>query len=216
MQDAPQLNDLLAIMDRVAGPGLSEQLRFIAEIDKMKSIWRQTPLLDRSRKENDAEHSWQLSTMAMVLANHAGPGVDMFRVLQMLLIHDIVEIDAGDTPIFDTSEDAKTQNEREQKAADRLFGMLPQAQSTSFRALWDEFEARETEDSRFAKALDRLQPFLHNFLTAGASWQDFNANADIVRDRMAPIAAASSDLHNLVNALIDEAVQRGFLAPGES
>ncbi len=149
---------------------LARQIAFIIELDKLKQVLRQTLLIDRSRQENDAEHSWHIAAMVVVLDEYAEPEVDRLRVLKMLLIHDIVEIDAGDTFLYDTAH-AATQAAREQAAAERLYGLLPPDQGAALRALWDEFEAGETRDARFAKALDRLQPMLHNCHTEGAMWR---------------------------------------------
>ncbi len=206
--DAP--SDFHTIVAGIGGQALADRLRFVTEIDKLKTIIRQTPLLDRSRKENDAEHSWHLAMMACVLAEYAGREVDMLRVIRMLLIHDIVEIDAGDTFLYDTSAAAEQQEVKEQMAADRIFGLLPAAQTVEFRALWDEFEAHESADARFARAMDRTQPFLHNFLTQGMMWQQHGVRPDQVRQRMTVIADGSPELHTLVQRLIDEAEARGY------
>ncbi|WP_232375708.1 HD domain-containing protein [Mesorhizobium comanense] len=146
---------------------LVEQLAFIFEVEKLKTVLRKTPLLDKSRVENDAEHTWELALMAMVLVEHSNEPVDLLRVLKMLLIHDIVEIDAGDTFAFG-SVGLSDQADREMRAAERIFALLPTDQALEFRALWDEFEAKASAESRFANAMDRLQPFLHNFFTEGA------------------------------------------------
>ena len=194
----------------IGGQALADRLRFVTEIDKLKTVIRQTPLLDRSRTENDAEHSWHLAMMACVLADHAGQDVDMLRVIRMLLIHDIVEIDAGDTFLYDTSAAAEAQEEKERLAADRIFGLLPAGQTAEFRALWDEFEAHESADARFARAMDRTQPFLHNFLTEGMMWREHGVRPDQVRRRMSVIADGSPELHRLVQSLIDVAEARGY------
>jgi putative hydrolase of HD superfamily len=148
---------------------LEQQLGFILEVDKLKSVLRQTRLVDGSRRENDAEHSWEVAMMAVVLAEHAGAPIDLARVVRMLLIHDIVEIDAGDTFIYDEGA-RKTQVEREEQAAERLFGLLPDDQAVELRELWAEFEDLKTAESRFATAMDRLQPLLHNYHSGGAIW----------------------------------------------
>lgn len=148
---------------------LERQLSFLREIDELKSVVRMTPLINQSRRENSAEHSWHLAMYALVLSEHAAAPVDVVRVVKMLLIHDIVEIDAGDVPFHDPSARAG-QAELEQQAAERIFSLLPDAQAAEFRALWSEFEAAESDDARFAKALDRFQPLLHNAATGGGSW----------------------------------------------
>jgi 5'-deoxynucleotidase YfbR-like HD superfamily hydrolase len=214
MAEAGSGEDIFAIISGIGGDRLAAQIRFIIEIDRLKSIVRQTPLIDRSRRENDAEHSWHLAMMAMLLAEFAGPDVDATRAIRMLLIHDIVEIDAGDTFLYDVAARAD-QEEREQRAADRLFGLLPHDQGRDLRALWDEFEAHETPDARFARSMDRLQPFLHNVFTGGFMWQKHSVKADQVRHRMNTVADGSERLHALVERLIEEAETRGYLPVGE-
>lgn len=204
-------NEVFGLIAGFTDDRLAAQLRFIVEIDKMKTIIRQTPLIDRSRRENDAEHSWHLAMMAVILAEEADAEVDLNRVLRMLLVHDLVEIDAGDTFLYDTTA-RLDQEERELKAAERIFGLLPGEQGAELRALWDEFEAHRSADARFARTMDRLQPFLHNILTAGEMWQRHGVTAGAVRTRMAVIADGSAKLHGLVTALIDLAVARGYLA----
>jgi putative hydrolase of HD superfamily len=191
---------------------LMEQLAFILEVEKLKTVLRRTPLLDRSRVENDAEHTWQLALMAMVLSEHSREKVELLRVLKMLLIHDIVEIDAGDTFAYDTVL-AASQAERELKAAERIFALLPDDQAKEFRALWDEFEAKATAESRFANAMDRLQPLLHNFFTEGGTWGSAGVTAASVERRMLPIGVASDTLGELSARLITLAVEQGILAP---
>lgn len=149
---------------------LESQLAFLREIDRLKTVVRQSPLLDRSRKENSAEHSWHLAMYALILNEYASGAVDTNRVMRMLLLHDIVEIDVGDFPIHGGSS-GELQAELEQKAAERLFGLLPPLQRDEFLGLWQEFERAETEDARFAKALDRFQPLLINIYTGGARGQ---------------------------------------------
>jgi putative hydrolase of HD superfamily len=191
---------------------LMEQLAFILEVEKLKTILRKTPLLDRSRVENDAEHTWQLALMAMVLSEHSREPVDLLRVLKMLLIHDIVEIDAGDTFAYDAVA-RQSQAERELKAADRIFTLLPDDQAREFRALWDEFELKATNESRFANAMDRLQPLLHNFFTHGGTWSTNGVTSSDVQRRMAPIGIASGTLGDLSDRLIAIAIEQGILAP---
>jgi putative hydrolase of HD superfamily len=191
---------------------LMEQLAFILEVEKLKTVLRRTPLLDRSRVENDAEHTWQLALMAMVLSEHSREKVELLRVLKMLLIHDIVEIDAGDTFAYDTVL-AASQAERELKAAERIFALLPDDQAKEFRALWDEFEAKVTAEARFANAMDRLQPLLHNFFTEGGTWGSAGVTAASVERRMQPIGVASDRLGALSARLIALAVEQGILAP---
>src|SRR3954464_2511851 len=148
---------------------LEQQLSFCKELDKLKNILRQSLLMDASRRENSAEHSWHLACMAMLLSEYAVAPVDLTRVLKMLLVHDVVEIDAGDTFAYDTV-NLETQHAREQQAADRLFGLLPSEQGSELRGLWEEFEHHQTVEAKFANALDRLQPLLQNFYSGGQSW----------------------------------------------
>jgi len=164
---------------------LERQLAFLKEIDRLKSVVRLSPLIDRSRRENSAEHSWHLAMYALVLARHAAGAVDVLRVVKMLLIHDIVEIDAGDVP-FHVPETHAGQPERERLAAERLFGLLPDAQAAEFRELWFEFEAAESDDAKFAKALDRFQPMLHNAATDGGTWVECGVTLEQVEARCRP------------------------------
>lgn len=166
-------------------PDLSRQLAFLTEIDRLKSVVRQSPLIDRSRRENSAEHSWHLALYALVLAEHAAAAVDVLRVVKMLLIHDIVEIDAGDVPFHLPAAHAG-QAERERQAAERIFGLLPADQASEFHALWQEFEAAESADAQFAKALDRFQPMLHNAATGGGSWVEFQLTPEQITVRCQP------------------------------
>ncbi len=191
---------------------LERQLRFLMEIDQLKQVLRQSPVLDRSRRENDAEHSWHIAVMALVLAEYAEPEVSPSRAVAMLLVHDLVEIDAGDTFVDDDVAVA-TQVERELAAADRLFALLPPDQGRQLRALWDEFEARETPDARFAKAMDRLQPMLVNHHTEGGTWADHGVTADRPRARTELIADSAPALGSYAATIIDEALRRGYLAP---
>jgi 5'-deoxynucleotidase YfbR-like HD superfamily hydrolase len=193
-----------------AAERLERQIRFILEIDKLKTIVRRTYLLDVDRAENTAEHSWHLAIMAMLLAEHANEPVDTARVVKMVLIHDIVEIDAGDTYFYDTVA-AADKADRERAAADRLFGMLPPDQEKEFRELWEEFEACRTPDARFAKALDRFMPQLHNYHTQGRSWQEHGITIDRVLERNKCISEGSSRLWECAEALLNDAVARGFL-----
>ncbi|CAA7615370.1 Predicted metal-dependent phosphohydrolase [Candidatus Terasakiella magnetica] len=189
---------------------LSRQIGFIVEIDKLKTILRQTLLTDSSRRENDAEHSWHIATMAFVLEEYADAPVDVGRVAKMLLIHDVVEIDAGDTFIHDDKGNAD-KDEREQKAAVRLYGILPPDQAADLADLWREFEARQSADARFAHALDRLQPLLHNFETEGGTWKSNHVTADMVAKLLPRIAGGSRALADYAQSLIKEAVARGYL-----
>ena len=191
---------------------LLKQIEFIVEIDKLKYILRQTLLIDKSRRENDAEHSWHLAMMAILLSEYAREEVDLLKVVKMALVHDLVEIDAGDTFCYDEAGN-RDKAERERKAADRIFGMLPEDLGAEIRALWEEFDAMESPESRFANALDRLQPLLHNFRTGGAGWQKHGVTCDMVIERNRHMEAGAPALWAYASAMIEEAVEKGFLAP---
>ena len=163
---------------------LGRRMAFLLEADRLKSVSRATRLADGSRHENSAEHSWHLALFALVLAEEAPEGVSVDRVIRMLLLHDLVEIDAGDTPIFGPQDGA--QDAAETAAADRIFALLPAAQASAFRALWDEFEAADSPDAVFAKALDRFQPPLLNIAAGGGSWTDYAVTEPRVRARIRP------------------------------
>ena len=190
---------------------LNQQLNFVMELDKLKGILRQTLLTDCSRQETDGEHSWHVATMALVMAEYAPPGTDIARVVSMLLVHDVVEIDAGDTFIHD-EQGAEDKEARELAAADRLYGLLPSNQGPAIRALWDEFEAKATPESRFADALDRIQPILSNFATEGRTWQLHKVTADKVEKLIARIELGAPALGAYAKELVAEAVRRGYLA----
>jgi putative hydrolase of HD superfamily len=187
------------------------QIEFILEIDKLKNILRRTTLLDRSRRENSAEHSWHIALIILVLSEYAEEDhLDLMQVIKLLLVHDLVEIDAGDTYCYDEI-GRQDQKAREMKAADRIFGVLPEDQAVSFRSLWDEFEARDTPESRFANALDRLQPFLHNYFTCGHTWRKYGIRKKQVTERMRLVDEGSHFLWDYVSSLIDDAVEKGYL-----
>ena len=191
---------------------LGAQIEFLLEIGRLKSVLRQTYVLDGSRRENDAEHSWHLAVMAVLLAEHAAEPVDLARVVKMVLVHDLVEIDAGDTFAYDDAGHAD-KAEREQRAADRIFAILPDGQAAELRALWDEFEARATPDSRFAAALDRFQPQLLNVHTQGRVWREHGVTADRVIERNRHMGQGAPALWDYAQQLIHDAVAKGYLAP---
>lgn len=165
---------------------LLQQLAFLKEIDRLKSVLRQSPLLDRSRKENSAEHSWHLAVYAWLLADTADESVNISRVIKMLLVHDIVEVDCGDTPIHSAAS-GEEQAIMEGKAAERLFGLLPEHQAVELKSLWQEFEQAESVDARFAKAIDRFQPLLTNIFTGGGTWNENNVQYEQVLSRYGPV-----------------------------
>lgn len=190
---------------------LEQQLSFLLELDKLKRVERQTLITDGSRRENTAEHSWHLAVFAMVLSEWSDAAIDPGRALLLCLVHDIVEIDAGDTFAYDTvGYESKT--ERERAAADRLFGMLPPDQAARFRALWDEFEAGETPEARFANAVDRLQPVMLNHATAADSpWKRHGVKLDQVIERNCVIAEGSKALWDAAQRRLDDVVEAGHL-----
>jgi putative hydrolase of HD superfamily len=189
---------------------LARQIAFLIECDRLKDIVRQTLNAHSGRPENDAEHSWALCLFVMTLSEHSNTPIDVLRVMKMLLIHDIVEIDAGDTFAYDTAR-LVDQHEREAAAATRLFGLLPDDQAAEFRALWDEFEDRQTADARFAHAIDRCQAMLLNCLSKGVTWSRHHVRLDQIRARNAPIGEGSAALWTHMSHLLDQAVQAGHV-----
>jgi putative hydrolase of HD superfamily len=196
----------------MAANRLEQQIRFILEIDALKGVLRRSYLLAGGRPENSAEHSWHVAVMAVLLAEHANEPVDTSRVVRMLLIHDVVEVDAGDTYVYDTA-GTEARAEREAQAADRLFGLLPEDQRRELRALWEEFEDGRSAEARFAAALDRLMPVLHNVHTAGRSWREHGITADRVIARNSSITRGSEALWEYARGLIEDATARGHLPP---
>jgi putative hydrolase of HD superfamily len=204
-------NNLDDILSPAQQDRFRQQIEFILEVDKLKNVLRKTILMDRSRRENSAEHSWHIALTVLILSEYTKDSdVDMFRVMKILLIHDLIEIDAGDTYCYD-DQGRQDQAQREKKAADRIFNLLPADQATALRELWDEFEERKTPESRFANALDRLQPFLHNYFTEGQTWQENNIKSAQVKSRMRPVDDGAPVLWNYVSSLIDDGVKKGFL-----
>lgn len=189
---------------------LEQQIRFLVEIDKLKDVVRRSYLAGADRLENSAEHSWHLAVMALVLAEHADEDIDLLRVLKMVLVHDIVEIDAGDSYAYDPDA-GRDKEEREREAAGRLFGMLPEPQGAELRALWEEFEARETPDACFAAALDRLMPLLHSYYNDGKAWLEHGVHADQVLERNEPICDGSEALWRVAQSIIEHGVDCGYL-----
>jgi putative hydrolases of HD superfamily len=193
---------------------LSRQLEFIAEAGRLRGVLRQTTLAEPARRENSAEHSWHLTVLALTLAEYAPPGTDLSRVVAMLAVHDIVEVDAGDLSAYAPAPDQARQHAAESAAADRLFGLLPPDQAGSLRQLWDEFEERASLEARFARALDRLQPMLENVKVGGGTWRDRGVTADEVLTKVALIEDGSPQLGQFARDLIDEAVRTGILTAG--
>ena len=187
-----------------------KQLQFITEIDHLKGILRQTLLINQSRRENSAEHSWHLAIMAILLAEYAPSPVDISKVIKMVLLHDIVEIDAGDVFCYDVQGNVG-KADREQQAADRIFGLLPPDQAQDFRQIWDEFEAQQSSEAQFAAALDRIQPFLHNLKTDGGTWRVHDIHKAQVCQRMEPVREGTPELWGWVEEAIAQAIDNGFL-----
>ncbi len=191
---------------------LQQQLTFLYEIDKLKTIFRRTNLISEpERLENSAEHSWHLAFYVLILAEYTNAKIDLLRALKMVLLHDIVEIDAGDTFCYDAQANIN-KHEKEILAAERLFGLLPSEQGAEFMELWQEFEAGETAEAKFAVSVDRLQPLLHNYVTGGGSWKRHDIKREQVELRMKPIADGSHALADLMQIILDAAVDKKILA----
>ena len=189
---------------------LKKQLDFALEIDKEKNIFRQTHLSDHGRNENDAEHAWHMAIMAYLLREYANEKVDISKVILMCLIHDIVEIDAGDTYAYD-AENLKTQKAREDAAKERIFSLLPEDQKAEFMALFDEFEEYETAESKFAHSMDNLQPLLLNNSNNGDDWKEHDVNSKQVYNRQSKSKLGSEKLYELTNQIIQENIRKGNL-----
>lgn len=188
---------------------LNTQLRFLLEVDKLKRVLRRNLLVDGSRRENSAEHSWHLALFARTFAEYAPKGTDIERVTEMLVLHDIVEIDAGDTFIFDKA-GGEGQADREREAADRIFALLPEDQAGHAHELWEEFVARRTPEARFAHAIDRLSPMLANWHNEGGTWLRFGITRAEVTEKVKLIAEGSEALGSYATALVDDADRRGY------
>ncbi len=189
---------------------LKKQVEFMLELDKMKNLYRQTYVLHETRKENDAEHSWHLAILAFLLAEYSNENINVTHVMKMVLLHDVVEIDAGDTYCYD-NEGYKSKAEREEKAAQRIFGLLPDDQRKEFYDLWREFEDSETPDARFAAMLDRVQPLLLNYTKGGISWKEHGIHKEQVLNRNIDYFSESDELAELIKYIIDDAAEKGWL-----
>lgn len=189
---------------------LQKQITFMLELDKMKNLYRQTYVLHENRKENDAEHSWHLAILAFMLAEYSNEPVDVLKTMKMVLLHDVVEIDAGDTYCYD-AEANKSKAEREEKAAQRIFGLLPDDQRDEFYSLWREFEDSKTAEARFAAVLDRMQPLMLNYTREGISWKEHDVCRQQVLDRNISYFDASDELAELIKNVIDDAFSKGWL-----
>lgn len=189
---------------------IEKQINFILELDKMKNLYRQTYVLHEDRKENDAEHSWHIAIMAILLSEYANSEIDTAKVIKMLLLHDVIEIDAGDTYCYDAVGNS-TKAEREEKAARRIFGLLPEDQCTEFYELWREFEDSVTKEARFAAVLDRLQPLMLNYTKGGISWQEHGIHKEQVLKRNENYFGEADELAELIRSVIDDAEKKGWL-----
>ena len=189
---------------------LDQQLKFVAEIDKMTQIFRRTMLIDGSRRENDAEHSWHIAVMALLFSDYVKEKPDLGRVVKMLVVHDLVEIYAGDTFAFDV-EANKSKEENEIAAADKLFSQLPEEQGKEIRSLWEEFDEMKTPDSIYANCMDRVQPFFHNTLTTGATWVEGGVAKSQVEKRLAVVKENMPELWNWLEINITEAIKKGWI-----
>ncbi|UOK43330.1 MULTISPECIES: HD domain-containing protein [Flavobacterium] len=189
---------------------LLKQVAFIKEIDKLKYIQRKTKLFNSDRRENDAEHSWHLAMMTIVLAEHSDKPIDVLKVLKMVLMHDIVEIDAGDTFIYDTQKN-HTNTDEELIAAKRIFGLLPKEQAEEFIVIWQEFEEGITDEAKFAKSMDRFEPLLQNVSNNGGTWAEFNVPYQKVYDKKKAIKDGSAVIWEYAENLINESVDMGIL-----
>lgn len=190
---------------------LQKQIGFIVEVDKLKHVLRQSVLINDRRRENDAEHSWHLAVMAMLLSEHVKEdNLDLFKVMKMVLIHDIVEIDAGDTFAYD-EEGYEDKEEREMKAAQRIFNLLPTDQAIKMKELWLEFEEKATPESRYAASLDRLQPLLLNYHSEGHTWKMPGVTSEKVYERMAVIKESTPQIWDYVVEIVEDSIDRGYL-----
>lgn len=195
---------------------LDQQLAFVGEVGKLKGVLRQTTLAGLDRAENSAEHSWHLALAALALSEHAPAGTDIGKVIAMVLIHDLVEIDAGDLFLYANSAEHARQEQAERAAADRIFAILPAEQTATLRQLWDEFNERRSAEARFARALDRLQPMLENFAVGGGTWQRHGITADQVLEKVTLIEDGSPSLGAYARDLVARAVSQGILAPART
>ena len=191
---------------------LDQQLLFTAEIDRMTDVLRQTLLINKSRRENDAEHSWHIAAMAMLFSEYAIEPVDVGRAVQMCVVHDIVEIEAGDTFAYDAQGNID-KADREKAAADKLFGKLPPDQGKMIRSMWEEFDAMKTPDAKFAACMDRIQPFLHNTLTDGHTWVKGKVNRAAAQKRAAIVKEFMPEVYKWMEINMDNAVEKGWMTP---
>ena len=189
---------------------LLKDMEFIIELDKMKSIFRRTSIIGQDRQEDDAQHSWHISIMAMILAEYTNEKIDLLKAIKMLLIHDLVEIYAGDTFCYD-KEGNISKREREVAAADKIYGMLDNYKADELRALWEEFEEMKTPEAIFAASMDRLQPMLSNFKNNGGTWKQHDVSKSDIYQRIAPVKESSDELWCYVSYMIEDAFQKGLI-----
>lgn len=189
---------------------LRKDIEFIVELDKMKSIFRRTSIIGQDRNEDDAQHSWHIAIMAMVLSEYSNEKIDVCKVIKMLLTHDLIEIYAGDTFCYD-KEGNNDKKERELAAADIIYGMLDEDKGKELRALWDEFEEMETPEALFAASMDRLQPMLNNYHNNGGTWQKYNVPKSDIYKRIEPVKKTSDELWNFVQHMIEDAYEKGLI-----
>jgi len=190
---------------------LIKDIEFIVELDRMKSILRQTSLIGEDKREDDAQHSWHISVMAMILSEYANEDIDVCKVIKMLLTHDLVELYAGDTFCYDKvgNQDKK---QRELAAADKIYGMLDEEKGKELRKLWDEFEEMETPEALFAASMDRLQPMLNNYYNNGGTWRKFNVAQSDIYKRISPVKKSSDELWNFVEYMLEDAFEKGLIS----
>lgn len=189
---------------------MDSQFRFLIEVEKLKVVYRQCSVIDKSRQENSAEHSWHIMLMAIVLQEYANEKIDLLKVIKMLMVHDLVEIDTDDVFVYDTTK-RDMMFEKEKAAAQRIFGFLPKEQEKEFMRLWLEFETEDTPESKFAKALDRIQPMLLNYYTDGGAWKKHGITKQQVIDRNKHIEDGASELWQKAKGLIESALEKGYL-----
>lgn len=205
-------SDYMNKFDFINSEKIKKQIEFIITIDEMKNVLRRNLVVDGSRRENDAEHSWHLAVMAMILEEYSADKVDISKVLKIALVHDLVEVYAGDTFAYDVKGN-EDKLDREIMAAEKLFGMLADGQGDEIRALWDEFEAKETAESKYANAIDRLQPLILNYLTNGHTWKLGDVHAPQIYKRMDIIRTATPELWHIVDGIISTSIDAGLLKP---
>ncbi|MBC7088057.1 MAG: HD domain-containing protein [Tissierellales bacterium] len=189
---------------------LIKDINFIVEIDKMKSIYRRTKVINERKNEDDAEHSWHIAVMAMVLHEYSDEEIDLLKTIKMLLVHDLVEIYAGDTFCYDKASNGD-KKEREEMAAKKIFGLLEEDKGEEFKTLWEEFEAMETIEARFAASMDRLQPMLNNYNNYGGTWKEYNVTKEEIYKRIEPVKYSSKELWEFVLYMLEDAYNRGYI-----